>query len=371
MVVGKGKPEESSSVAEENAARTRLFYEQVLDRGNLEAADEFLAAGLVDHDAFPGQGPGLEGFKRSLANLRSAFPDLRVTLEDVIPARDKVVVRWTDRGTHRGEFLGMAPTGRKVSTTGITIYRFFGGKIVEQWTNWDTLTLMGQLGARDRPPRDLVGRMLRSQEEERRRVAYEVHDGLAQTAVGVHSLLEAFTENYPPDSAPARKELERVLALVQSMVEESRRVIGRLRPTALDYFGLAAALRLHAEALRKEGFEVSYEQTLGDERLPAEVETALFRVAQEALTNARKHSRSAMARVRLGRLGGTVCLRVRDWGLGFEESTLPDDVSMGAKVGLYGMRERVALLGGDLEVRSKPGGGTLVVARIPSDSAGR
>jgi len=299
-----------------------------------------------------------------------AFPDLRVTLEDVIPAGDKVVVRWTDRGTHQGEFLGVAPTGRRVTTTGITIFRFAGGKVVEQWTNWDTLSLMSQLGVRGGPPRDLIGRMLLSQEEERRRVAYEVHDGLAQVAAAAHSLLEAFAENHPPSSAEARRELDRVLELVRSVVEESRRVIGRLRPTALDDFGLAAALRLQAEALRKEGFEVSYEQALGDERLPAEVETALFRVAQEALTNARKHSRSAGARVGLGRLGGTVRLRVRDWGLGFEETAPPDEVGMGGKVGLHGMRERVVLLGGDLEVCSKPGGGTLVVARVPSGGGG-
>jgi steroid delta-isomerase-like uncharacterized protein len=357
-------------VSEENASIVFRFYEEVFNEGNLNAADKFLAADMVDHETLLRQGTGLEGFKRSLASLRAAFPDLRVTLEDVISAGDKVVVRWTDRGTHRGEFLGMAQTGRRVSTTGITIFRFSGGKIVEQWTNWDTLSLLGQLGARDRRPRDLVGRMLLSQEEERRRVASEVHDGLAQTAVGVHSLLEAFAENHPPDSPLGRKELERVLGLVQRMVEESRRVIGRLRPTALDDFGLTAALRLQAEALQKEGFEVAYEQTLGDERLPTEVETALFRVAQEALTNARKHSQSAGARLRLGRLGGTVRLRVRDWGRGFEEAAPSGGVSSGEKVGLYGMRERIALLGGDLEVFSKPGEGTLVVARVPSGEAG-
>ena len=347
-------------MSEENAAIARRFYEEVFDEGNLDAADDFLAAGVADH----------EGFKKSLAALFAAFPDLSVALEDVVSAGDKVIVRWTDRGTHRGEFLGVAPTGRRVATTGITVFRFAGGKIAEQWTNWDTLGLTAQLGATGGPPRDLVGRVLASQEDERRRVAYEVHDGLAQTAVAAHGLLEAYAEGHPPGSAEARKELERVLGLVREVVEESRRVIGRLRPTALDDFGLAAALRLQVEALREEGWEVGYDaEALGDERLPAAVETALFRVAQEALNNAKKHAGTTRARVELERGGGAVRLRVRDWGRGFGPRE-PSGVSApGERIGLHGMRERVALIGGTFEVLSEPGSGTLVVVEVPLPEA--
>lgn len=179
---------------EDNLTTVRRFYEEVFDRGNTDAADEFLATDVVHEGSPARREPGLEGFKRSLARLREAFPDIRVTIEDLFAVEDKVVVRWTDRGTHQGRFLGMPPTGKLVSAGGITIFRFKGGKIVEQWTNWDTLSLMTQLGLRGRLPRDLVGRMLAAQEEERRQVAYEVHDGLAQTAFAAQQLLENFAE---------------------------------------------------------------------------------------------------------------------------------------------------------------------------------
>ncbi len=351
-------------MSEENRIIVRRFYEEVMNRRNLEAANDFLAEDLVGHDRAVWEKSGLESFKQSLASFIDAFPDLHVSIQDEISVGDRVVVRWTDHGTHRGEFLGIVPTGRKMSTTGISIFRIADSKIVEQWTNWDTMTLVSQLGAGDRPPRDLIGRMLAAQEEERRRVSYEVHDGLAQTAVAAHSLLETYAARNP-DS----QELRRVLELVQGVVVESRQVIGRLRPTALDDFGLAAATAMQVEALRKEGWNVRYCEALGKERLPAEVETALFRVAQEALTNVRKHAGTYRARIKLSRLNGAVRLRIRDWGSGFETSNVVGGGAWGERVGLYGMRERVALIGGKLEVLSKPSVGTLVVAQVPIDGA--
>ena len=349
----------------DNVTTVRRFYEEVFDRGNTDAADEFLASGATERDGSAARrGSGLDSFKRSLARLREAFPDIRVTIEDIFAVGDKVVVRWTDRGTHQGKFLGMAPTGRPVSAGGITIFRFEGGKIVEQWTNWDTLSLMAQIGLRGRLPRDLVGRMLAAQEEERRQVAYEVHDGLAQTAFAAQQLLENFAEKHPPASAPAAQELTRCLELIRQVVDESRAVIGQLRPTALDDLGPAYAIRSQVDALRSEGWEVDYEETLGDERLSAPVETALFRVAQEALTNVRKHAGTTRVRVRLGRVGREVRLRVRDWGHGLPE-TGDGYAAAGERIGLYGMQERVMLLGGEFEICGRPAAGTLVVARIP------
>ena len=120
--------------------------------------------------------------------------------------------------------------------------------------------------------------MLNAQEEERQRVACEVLDGLAQTAVAAHGLLEAFAENHPSDSEEIRRELGPVLELVQRVVEESRGVIGRLRPPALDDLVLTSALRLQVEALREESWEIVYEDALGDVRLPLEAGKAHFRV---------------------------------------------------------------------------------------------
>jgi PAS domain S-box-containing protein len=234
--------------------------------------------------------------------------------------------------------------------------------------------LYAELAERENRLQDLIRKLITAQEEERRKVSYEVHDGLAQTAAGAHQLLQAFARQHPPDSEKGRKDLARALQLVQQTVGEARYVIADLRPTALDDFGLAAAVRLQVEKIGSEGSQVDYEEALGDERLPPEVETALFRVAQEALTNVHKHAPSARVRITLRRLNDSVRLHVRDWGPGFNPEKITDGGGPGERLGLSSMRERVALLGGHLEVHSRPGEGTEVVAEIPSvpiDGKGR
>jgi signal transduction histidine kinase len=221
-----------------------------------------------------------------------------------------------------------------------------------------------QLAERERRLGELIGKLIAAQEEDRRRVAYEVHDGLTQTAAAAHLYLQAFAEDHPPASATGRADLDRALGLVRKTVVEARHVIEGLRPAVLDDFGLATAIRLEVEQLRSEGWQVDYEDGLGDARLPAEIETVLFRVAQEALTNARKHARTTRARVTLARRGRTIRLEVRDFGCGFDPSS-PTASGPGQRVGLTGMRERVALLGGELKIQSRPGAGTRAVAQVP------
>jgi PAS domain S-box-containing protein len=226
--------------------------------------------------------------------------------------------------------------------------------------------LYAELAERENRLQDLIRKLITAQEEERRKVSYEVHDGLAQTAAGAHQLLQAFARQHPPTSDKGRKDLARALQLVQQTVGEARYVIADLRPTALDDFGLAAAVRLQVEKISNQGSQVDYEEALGDERLPPEVETALFRVAQEALTNVHKHAPSARVRITLRRLNDSVRLQVRDWGPGFNPEMITDGGGPGERLGLSSMRERMALLGGHLEVHSRPGEGTEVVAEIPS-----
>jgi signal transduction histidine kinase len=141
-------------------------------------------------------------------------------------------------------------------------------------------------------------------------------------------------------------------------------VIYDLRPTVLDDYGLAAAVRLQVETFRSEGLEVGFEEALGDERLPPEVETTLFRVAQEALTNVRKHAQASRVRVVLDRLARAVRLQVADDGHGFVPDEMKRSNGLGKRVGLSGMRERLSLLGGRFELRSEPGSGTTVTAEV-------
>jgi PAS domain S-box-containing protein len=212
---------------------------------------------------------------------------------------------------------------------------------------------------------ELVGKLVMAQEEERRRVAYEIHDGLAQVATAAYQHLQNFTTDDPLHSTRGEDELDQALEMLQHTVEEARNVVADLRPTVLDDFGLVMALRLQVERLSSEGLRASYEESLGEERLPEVVETTLFRVAQEALTNVRRHARTDRAHVALERRSREIRLQVRDWGLGFAADDVTDGATPSEKVGLSSMRERVAMLEGHFEIHSEPGVGTVVVAEVP------
>ena len=130
---------------EENKAVLRRLAEELINRGDLDTADEFYSSDSFDHMPVPGQLAGPEGVKRDFARIRAAFPDWHQEVEDLIAEDDKVVVRWRSTGTHSGEFMGLPATGIRASWTGIGIFRLANGKIVERWGNWDTLGLLQQL----------------------------------------------------------------------------------------------------------------------------------------------------------------------------------------------------------------------------------
>jgi predicted ester cyclase len=126
-------------VSEENKALVRRLIKEV-EKGDLDVIDEVLARDFVDHDLLPDQEPDREGYKRSLSEDRAAFSNFDITIEDQIAEGDKVVTRFTWRGTHDQEkIMGMAPTGKKVEVTSIFIHRIAGGKVKEEWSASDTL----------------------------------------------------------------------------------------------------------------------------------------------------------------------------------------------------------------------------------------
>jgi predicted ester cyclase len=126
-------------VSEENKALVRRLIKEV-EKGNLDVVDEVLAPDFVDHDLLPDQVPDREGYKRGLSKDRAALSNFDITIEDQIAEGDKVVTRFTWRGTHdQGKIMGMAPTGKKVEVTSIFIHRIAGGKVKEEWSASDTL----------------------------------------------------------------------------------------------------------------------------------------------------------------------------------------------------------------------------------------
>jgi len=136
-------------MSEENKDLARRFMEEAYNKGNVDFIDEVVASDYVAHDpnSPEGTGGGADGAKQFVETYRSAFPDLQMTVEDLIAEGDKVVVRWTARGTHQGELMGIPPSGNRVEVTGISVDRIEGGKFVEGWSNYDALGMMQQIGA--------------------------------------------------------------------------------------------------------------------------------------------------------------------------------------------------------------------------------
>jgi len=132
---------------DENKAIARRVVEDLFGKGNLAVADELIAADVVDHDAFPGQAPGRDGQKQHVTLLHAGFTEIRFTIQDVIAEGDKVMDHWTATMTHHGEFMGILPSGKQVTITGIDISRIADGRMVELWHREDTLGLLQQLGA--------------------------------------------------------------------------------------------------------------------------------------------------------------------------------------------------------------------------------
>ena len=138
------------SVSANMAIVTRL-WDDIYSNGEVDLVDEVMANEYLNHDLLPGEEPGAEGVRQFVLNLRSAFPDLRFAVEQMVAKDDMVVTRWLATGTHEGDFLAIPASGRRMSATGMTMHRLEDGVIVEGWTNWDALTMLTQIGVLSPP----------------------------------------------------------------------------------------------------------------------------------------------------------------------------------------------------------------------------
>ena len=210
-----------------------------------------------------------------------------------------------------------------------------------------------------RVARDAVRRVVQAQELERQRLARELHDetGQALTSIllGLKPLEEALADH------PARADLAQLREHVVTALQDVRRLAVELRPAVLDDFGLVPALeRLIDSFAEQSEIRVDFHSALGEMRLPTEVESTLYRVVQESLTNIVKHADAHNISVSLSRRESTVAAVIEDDGAGFDQRAVRAE-----SVGLIGMRERMALVDGRLEIESRPGAGTTVVAEVP------
>jgi signal transduction histidine kinase len=223
-----------------------------------------------------------------------------------------------------------------------------GSIALQAATAIENARLYREVADRERALHHLVQQLMATQEDERRHLAYEIHDGFAQLASGVQQLLEAYAHDLPPESDVARQRMEVLLNLAGRTVEEIRRVLAGLRPTVLDDFGLASGLRAYADGLASEGQRVQFAETLGPVRLPSHVEIALFRLAQEALSNVKRHAGVESAELRLTRTSEHIMLEVKDQGRGFDLTSVKRSDRPGEHMGLLSMQERIAQIGGVL-----------------------
>jgi len=132
--------------SQENKAVVRRLVEELVNKGDLAVVDEIFTTDFVDHSPATGITPDREGIKQLIATVRGAFPDYNNVIEDLIAEGDRVVARVICCGTRRAEFMGIAPTGKAVAFSAVSIFRFAGGRVVERWNNTDDLGLLQQLG---------------------------------------------------------------------------------------------------------------------------------------------------------------------------------------------------------------------------------
>lgn len=222
--------------------------------------------------------------------------------------------------------------------------------------------MLEQLAQAAREMQQLSRQILQAQEDERYRLARDLHDEAAQslTSLLVHIRLLERASN----PAEAQRHVQELRELTARALEDVRRVALDLRPTILDDLGLAAALEWRVDEFNKQdGMRAAISVERMEQRLPRDTELVLYRVGQEALSNVGRHAAACEVNVALRREDGWCILQVADNGVGFDPAHI--NTRDGHGLGLVGMRERVAMIGGELEVASRPGAGARITARVP------
>jgi PAS domain S-box-containing protein len=264
--------------------------------------------------------------------------------------------------TYEGEFRLRHKDGHyvEVLSRGYPVRRTPGGPVVRIVGTHFDLTARKRAEA-ERARSEFLGRLVFAQEDERRRIAREMHDQFGEQLTAL-ALRIRMLKDACGDRDPYRALVDGIEQIAQRLDRDVDQLVWQLRPTALDDLGLRAALANYVQDWSaRVGIPATLHSSgLLDERLPADTETALYRIAQEALTNVAKHANASNVEIILERRGSNVLLVIEDDGKGFT----PDSEGSGQGFGLLGMRERAALVGAALEIESTPGAGTTIFVRM-------
>lgn len=228
-----------------------------------------------------------------------------------------------------------------------------------------------QLSDSEESLRRLSRHLLRSQDEERRRIGREIHESLGQSLVAIKMGLDSLASSFAAANGEARRQVAECSRLAETAIKEARTISHLMYPPTLDELGLRSAIAWYLEGFaQRSDTATTFEVAPDFGRLKPEAELAMFRILQESLTNVHRHSGSRTADVHLFLKGGMACLEVVDQGRGIPPNVLGNDQAASVfGVGLRGMEERVRQLGGGLEISSTTSG-TKVVAKVPVDGRG-
>jgi len=234
----------------------------------------------------------------------------------------------------------------------------------------ENATLYRELEQKEALRGELLRKVISAQEEERKRIARELHDETSQALAALAVALETASVAPARDVEEVKTRIAGIKPLAVRMLEEVRKLTLDLRPTVLDDLGLIPAIRWYAEnRLKPQGVKVQLETAGIDRRLPPELETVLFRVVQEAVTNIARHAEADNVVISLDISQSSVVIEVEDDGKGFDLTALSRTPDKGRGLGLMGMRERVALFSGSLTIETSPGAGTQLRIEVPLEGA--
>jgi signal transduction histidine kinase len=298
-----------------------------------------------------------------------SYPAGPAEIQEAAPSGAGLAVPVRTKDRTFGGLLVIRQDAAGFDSSDLTLFVTVAGHLA---TALENLRLYNEVKDKERLRGELLSRLIHAHEEERFRIARELHDQVSQSLTGLTMSLTAAEEAGTADPNRVRTAIASLREVAEGTLEEVRKIIFDLRPTLLDDLGLIPAVRHYARTLLEaQGMEVRFQAVgFGQQRLPSPVETTVFRVAQEAITNVARHSHAHVVTISVTLQDGVVRLQVGDDGIGFDAPALLAS-SGRRRLGIAGMEERVTLLGGRLEIRSVPREGTAVTMIVPVSAGGQ
>jgi signal transduction histidine kinase len=321
--------------------------------------------------------PGMDGFEtcRKLKAIKAAkdIPIIFMTsltdVEDKVKGFEAGAVDYVTKPLNQEEVLARVKTHLRMRDLTLSLRE--KNKLLETSGQVERDRLFAAISQQREQLRALNQKLNEVQEAERKQLARELHDEMGQALTAISINLAAMAQDLPPNYAKSLSErLKESQMLADQTLEQIRELSFNLRPAMLDDLGLAPTLRWYLKRYQKRvGITVDLEASSLKERLPVDIETALYRIFQEALTNITRHARASHVELIIRRSKDGVLVEIKDDGCGFEMEQVFGSEASTSGMGLLGMRERTVLLGGIFNLHSAPGAGTQVSIEIPLEAA--